>query len=353
MSREAMQIPEGVTGDLDKIDGATGKQQYKLSRSQQRSARKSSKMDVDSSGMSSDEEFFECSGDEEADQLSEVKQSKVKQSEVKQSEVKQSIESTLEEISKSQCGAKDKTDEGSKVKGSKVKGLKVNDKTNGAEKENAECTLKSDAKAISSSKTETESNETLSEPMEIDESEVKESVVTVIDSEEVKDKKSEVKVKESEEIKDKKSEVKVKESEEVKDKNSEEVQNKDSETTVKDSEEVSDKDSEVKDKDSKEVKDKGSKVNNKNSEKVKDKGSEVSDKGSGSSVETDIDASFRDSLTHQPDGRLRPCGELRLINGEDALYIPITQEPAPMTEDLLEEHAEVLAKYVVFVFLYV
>lgn len=55
---------------------------------------------------------------------------------------------------------------------------------------------------------------------------------------------------------------------------------------------------------------------------------------------------FQDSWTHQADGRLRPMENLYLLNGENRLYIPVTQQPAPMTEDLLEEHAEVLAKYV-------
>ena len=75
--------------------------------------------------------------------------------------------------------------------------------------------------------------------------------------------------------------------------------------------------------------------------KLPRKGSMIaSPKGSMS----DFDVSFMDSLTHQPEGRLRQCGDVRLLNGEDVLYIPVTQEPAPMTEDLLEEHAEVLAK---------
>lgn len=46
----------------------------------------------------------------------------------------------------------------------------------------------------------------------------------------------------------------------------------------------------------------------------------------------------------QPKGRLRQLEDLRLINVDDALYIPVTQEPAPMTEDLLAEHAEVLTR---------
>ncbi|XP_067300747.1 rab3 GTPase-activating protein catalytic subunit isoform X1 [Pseudorasbora parva] len=44
------------------------------------------------------------------------------------------------------------------------------------------------------------------------------------------------------------------------------------------------------------------------------------------------------------EGRLQPHGKLTLLNSQEPLYIPVTQEPAPMTEDLLEEQSEVLAK---------
>uniref|UniRef100_A0A671MSY6 Rab3 GTPase-activating protein catalytic subunit n=1 Tax=Sinocyclocheilus anshuiensis TaxID=1608454 RepID=A0A671MSY6_9TELE len=44
------------------------------------------------------------------------------------------------------------------------------------------------------------------------------------------------------------------------------------------------------------------------------------------------------------EGRLQPHGKRTLLNSAEPLYIPITQEPAPMTEDLLEEQSEVLAK---------
>ncbi|XP_054718662.1 rab3 GTPase-activating protein catalytic subunit-like [Uloborus diversus] len=44
------------------------------------------------------------------------------------------------------------------------------------------------------------------------------------------------------------------------------------------------------------------------------------------------------------EGRLRQLGELKLINSDEPLYIPVTQEPAPVTEDLLEEQAEVLVQ---------
>ncbi|KAM4626858.1 rab3 GTPase-activating protein catalytic subunit, partial [Discoglossus pictus] len=46
----------------------------------------------------------------------------------------------------------------------------------------------------------------------------------------------------------------------------------------------------------------------------------------------------------KPEGRLHQSGNLTLLNTGEPLYIPVTQEPAPMTEDLLEEQSEVLAK---------
>ena len=51
-----------------------------------------------------------------------------------------------------------------------------------------------------------------------------------------------------------------------------------------------------------------------------------------------------DSCQLEADGRLKPFEDLKLLNVDDLMYIPVTQEPSPMTEDLLEEHAEVLAK---------
>uniref|UniRef100_A0A4W4HI24 Rab3 GTPase-activating protein catalytic subunit n=1 Tax=Electrophorus electricus TaxID=8005 RepID=A0A4W4HI24_ELEEL len=46
----------------------------------------------------------------------------------------------------------------------------------------------------------------------------------------------------------------------------------------------------------------------------------------------------------KPEGRLQPHGKLTLLNTDEPLYVPVTQEPAPMTEDVLEEQSEVLAK---------
>ncbi|XP_013865900.1 rab3 GTPase-activating protein catalytic subunit [Austrofundulus limnaeus] len=44
------------------------------------------------------------------------------------------------------------------------------------------------------------------------------------------------------------------------------------------------------------------------------------------------------------EGRLHPYNNMTLLNSTEPLYVPVTQEPAPMTEDQLEEHSEVLAK---------
>ncbi|XP_042324468.1 rab3 GTPase-activating protein catalytic subunit isoform X3 [Sceloporus undulatus] len=52
----------------------------------------------------------------------------------------------------------------------------------------------------------------------------------------------------------------------------------------------------------------------------------------------------KETLALKPEGRLHQHGNLTLLHPGDPLYVPITQEPAPMTEDLLEEQSEVLAK---------
>ncbi|KAM4697609.1 rab3 GTPase-activating protein catalytic subunit isoform 2-T2 [Rhinophrynus dorsalis] len=52
----------------------------------------------------------------------------------------------------------------------------------------------------------------------------------------------------------------------------------------------------------------------------------------------------KESPVIKPEGRLHQSGTLTLLNTGEPLYIPVTQEPAPMTEDLLEEQSEVLAK---------
>nr|XP_020464557.1 rab3 GTPase-activating protein catalytic subunit isoform X2 [Monopterus albus] len=52
----------------------------------------------------------------------------------------------------------------------------------------------------------------------------------------------------------------------------------------------------------------------------------------------------RDGSKDKAEGRLHPYNNMTLLNSTEPLYVPVTQEPAPMTEDLLEEQSEVLAK---------
>ncbi|CAF3682762.1 unnamed protein product [Rotaria sordida] len=44
----------------------------------------------------------------------------------------------------------------------------------------------------------------------------------------------------------------------------------------------------------------------------------------------------------QPDGRLKPYGDLKLLHTNEILYVPITQECPPATEDMLDEQTTVL-----------
>ena len=47
--------------------------------------------------------------------------------------------------------------------------------------------------------------------------------------------------------------------------------------------------------------------------------------------------------TFKPDGRSKKFGKLTLLNNpNEYIYVPITQEPTPMTEDMIEQHASVL-----------
>lgn len=43
-------------------------------------------------------------------------------------------------------------------------------------------------------------------------------------------------------------------------------------------------------------------------------------------------------------GRLKKLGDNRLLNDKDDLYIPETQEPVAMTEDMLAEQADILTR---------
>ena len=61
-------------------------------------------------------------------------------------------------------------------------------------------------------------------------------------------------------------------------------------------------------------------------------------------VESDnITAQITDD-SFQPEGRLSVCENLKLLHFDQPLYIPFTQDHAPVTEDLLEEQADVFSK---------
>lgn len=47
---------------------------------------------------------------------------------------------------------------------------------------------------------------------------------------------------------------------------------------------------------------------------------------------------------NKPEGRLSKLNDMKLIDSDEYLYVPITQEPVPKTEDQLEDDAEVMLK---------
>lgn len=47
---------------------------------------------------------------------------------------------------------------------------------------------------------------------------------------------------------------------------------------------------------------------------------------------------------NKPEGRLSKLNNMRLVDSDEPLYVPITQEPVPKTEDQLEDDAEVMLK---------
>ncbi|XP_034564013.1 rab3 GTPase-activating protein catalytic subunit [Notolabrus celidotus] len=67
----------------------------------------------------------------------------------------------------------------------------------------------------------------------------------------------------------------------------------------------------------------------------------LSDQGETESSNTEGE---KDGSKMKAEGRLHPHNNMMLLNCSEPLYVPVTQEPAPMTEDLLEEQSEVLAK---------
>ncbi|XP_065358583.1 rab3 GTPase-activating protein catalytic subunit isoform X2 [Calliphora vicina] len=47
---------------------------------------------------------------------------------------------------------------------------------------------------------------------------------------------------------------------------------------------------------------------------------------------------------NKPEGRLKRLHDLKLLNSQEYLYVPITQEPVPKTEDQLQDDADVMLK---------
>lgn len=67
----------------------------------------------------------------------------------------------------------------------------------------------------------------------------------------------------------------------------------------------------------------------------------LTDQGEMDALNTGEEKAGRKS---KAEGRLHRHYDMTLLNSEEPLYVPVTQEPAPMTEDTLEEQSEVLAK---------
>ncbi|XP_033842507.1 rab3 GTPase-activating protein catalytic subunit [Periophthalmus magnuspinnatus] len=56
------------------------------------------------------------------------------------------------------------------------------------------------------------------------------------------------------------------------------------------------------------------------------------------------DLSESNNSERKPEGRLKQHRDMRLLHTHQPLYIPVTQEPSPLTEDMLEQQSEVLSK---------
>lgn len=86
-------------------------------------------------------------------------------------------------------------------------------------------------------------------------------------------------------------------------------------------------------------------------DKKTDSGDSLEDANTDSSKEESagdrlVSSLYVEGLDIQPQGRLSKLEDFRLKNVDVELYVPVCQEPSPMTEDLLAEHSDVLTKYV-------
>jgi Rab3 GTPase-activating protein catalytic subunit len=58
-----------------------------------------------------------------------------------------------------------------------------------------------------------------------------------------------------------------------------------------------------------------------------------------------VDVNATDVTKMTPEGRLTQCGTLTLLNSpNEPLYVPIIQDPPPMTEDMMQENSRILSQ---------
>ncbi|VDL67075.1 unnamed protein product [Nippostrongylus brasiliensis] len=77
-----------------------------------------------------------------------------------------------------------------------------------------------------------------------------------------------------------------------------------------------------------------------------DQSDSESTESDGASKTTSGTASYKTAKASlsQPSGRLHPFGEMRLLKHKDIpIYVPITQDRSPMTEDMVDEYASYLS----------
>lgn len=68
------------------------------------------------------------------------------------------------------------------------------------------------------------------------------------------------------------------------------------------------------------------------------------DEDGGNSSRTSSPVKAAD-VASNAEGRLKRLRNLKLLDAEDFLYVPITQEPVPKTEDELQDDADIMLKF--------
>ncbi|CAN8024272.1 unnamed protein product [Ixodes persulcatus] len=85
-------------------------------------------------------------------------------------------------------------------------------------------------------------------------------------------------------------------------------------------------------------------VNGEKNRRQKTKGKKMKCAHDSSIRTSTLDSFITDSQDKSREGILRRCGDMTLLETGEPLQIPVTQEPSPMTEDMLEQHADALVK---------